>query len=266
MDKRPIALFDSGLGGLTVLGKIRELLPNENIIYFGDTARVPYGAKSKETITSYSKEIVNFLINKNVKLIIIACGTASSLAYDELINCFDIPIINVIEPTSKSLKSNKIGIIATKATIKSNAWAKAILKHHPDSTVFSKPCPLFVPIVEEGLANSEIADYAIDLYLKDFKKKKVESLILGCTHYPILYKKIKGYMGKDVKVVNINEYCIKEVKNYLTKHKMLNNSKSKPTRVAYVTDDVSSFKKNADIFCDAKFDFVKKIKAESLSK
>ena len=264
MDTRPIALFDSGLGGLTVLQKLTEILPNENIIYFGDTARVPYGSKSKETIIQYSKEIVNFLKNQNVKLIIIACGTVSSLAFNELIKKCDIPIINVITPTCKSLKENNIGVIATKATIKSKAWQNELLKHNSSANVFSMPCPLFVPIVEEGLANSKIADYAIDLYLSKFKNKNLDALVLGCTHYPILINKIKSYVGKNVRVINVNEYCVREVKKYLEKKNILNSSKTHSNKIAYVTDDVSSFKKNADIFCNVKFDLVKKVPVDKL--
>ena len=277
-------------GGLTVLQKINELLPNENIIYFGDTARVPYGSKSKETIIKYSREIVNFLKDKDVKLIIIACGTASSLAYDTLIKEFDIPIINVITPTCKTLKSNKVGVIATKATIKSNAWENEIKKYHPETVIYSKACPLFVPIVEEGLAKTKIADDIIELYLDELKKKEIDSLILGCTHYPILINKIKDYMGNKIKVININENCAKEVKNYLTRKKQLNlakinsaesknsitksNSNDRSSKdasktsnvssirssmVAYVTDDTANFKKNAHVFCNVDFDKVSKV-------
>ena len=142
MDKRPIGVFDSGFGGLTVLSELTKVLPNENYIYFGDTARVPYGSKSKDTIVKYSKEIVNFLISKNVKMIVIACGTASSLAYNELVKEFDIPIINVITPTAKSIKQKNICVIATKATIKSNVWKKEILKYNNTATITSKACPL----------------------------------------------------------------------------------------------------------------------------
>ncbi len=264
MDKRPIAFFDSGLCGLTVVQKVSEIFPNENIIYFGDTARVPYGGKSKDTIVRYSKEICEFLINKNVKLIIIACGTVSSIAFDILKKTFDLPIINVIEPTSKYIKGHKVGVIATKATISSKSWEKAIIANHPDIKVLSKPCPLFVPIVEEGLANSIIADEAIELYLEEFKKKKIDELILGCTHYPILENKIKKYLGNQTKTINVNEYCVKEVYRFLKSSNMLNESSNKPTKIAYVTDNVSLFKKNANRFCNVKFDKVQKVKVDKV--
>lgn len=259
MDTRPIALFDSGIGGLTVMQKIKDYLPNENIIYFGDTARVPYGSKSKKTIINYSREIVSFLSKKDVKLIIIACGTASSLAYDTLIKEFDIPIINVIIPTCKVIDSNKIGVIATKATIKSNTWELTLRKYHKNITVYSKACPLFVPIVEENLANSEIAKYSIDLYLKTFKKNKIQSLILGCTHYPIMSSLISDYLGKEVKIFNIGEACSKKTKDFLKKNDLLNSQKKKPYYQAYLTDSTASFKKSAKLYCDIEFDKVTKV-------
>lgn len=260
MDKRPIGVFDSGLGGLTVLSELKKVMPNESFIYFGDTARVPYGSKSKQTIIEYSKEIVNFLIKQDVKMIIIACGTASSLAYEELKNEFNIPIIDVISPTANNLRSSDIGIIATKASIKSNVWKEQLLLHNKKSNIYTKACPLFVPIVEEGLTNSNIADDAINLYLQSFKSKKIKHLILGCTHYPLLEKKIKEYMTSKVEVININKYCSKEAKEYLKENRMLNASKNSSFNIAYTTDDVKIFKENLKYFCDFKFDKVLKAK------
>ena len=155
MDTRPIGMFDSGCGGLTVLKEYIKEMPNENFIYYGDTAHLPYGDKSKEKIIEFSKSIIEFLISKNVKMIIIACGTASAQAFDELNSNYNIPIKNIIDPVASSLNDKNIGIIATKGTIKSTAWENAILKHNPNANVTSIACPLFVPIVEEGFANSE---------------------------------------------------------------------------------------------------------------
>ena len=262
MDKRPIGVFDSGLGGLTVLSELKEILPNENFIYFGDNARVPYGSKSKETIIKYSKEIVSFLIKQDVKLIVIACGTASSLAYNELIKEYNIPIINVISPTAKNLTGKNIGIIATKATIKSKAWEKNILKFHDNIKIYSKACPLFVPIVEEGLVNSKILDDTVELYLKDFKNKELDSLILGCTHYPILIKKIKSFMPQKTKIININTACAKEVLKTLKSNNILNSS-SKTSLIAYTTDNISDFKKNSKTFCNIEFDDIRKANFDS---
>ncbi len=264
MNNQPIGLFDSGLGGLTVLSELKRIMPNENYIYFGDTARVPYGSKSKETIIEYSRQIIKFLISKNVKLIIIACGTASSLAFDTVKKEFDIPIINVISPTAKSIKSSNIGVIATNATIKSGAWKREIQKSHPESKVISKACPLFVPIVEEGLVNSKLADEAIELYLRSFKNNKTDSLVLGCTHYPILINKINSYFEKKIKLININQACAKETYSYLKKKKDLKSNSKNSYTYAYTTDSVSSFKKNANIFCNCTFDKVEKIKVDDL--
>ena len=264
MNNQPIGLFDSGLGGLTVLSELKRLMPNENYIYFGDTARVPYGSKSKETIIEYSRQIIKFLISKNVKLIIIACGTASSLAFDTVKKEFNIPIINVISPTAKSIKSNNIGVIATNATIKSDAWKKEIQKCHPDSKVTSKACPLFVPIVEEGLVNTKIADDAVDLYLNNFKKNGIDSLVLGCTHYPILIDKINSYFNKRINLININKACAKEVYTYLKKKKSLKECLGKNHTIAYTTDSVTNFKRNAKTFCNCSFDTVELVKVDTL--
>lgn len=246
-------------GGLTVLSELKKEMPNENYIYFGDTARVPYGSKSKETIIEYSRQIVNFLISKGVKIIVVACGTASSLAFETISKEFDVPIINVITPSAKIIKDKNIGVIATKATIKSGAWEKEILKHNKNAIISSKSCPLFVPIVEEGLADSKIADDVISLYLDTFKKKKVDSLVLGCTHYPILYSKIDRFFEKKVKLININKACAKEVQKYLSSHKLLNSNKNKKFTHAYTSDSTSNFKSNAKTFCDNEFDKVQKV-------
>lgn len=247
-------------GGLTVLSELKRAMPNENYIYFGDTARVPYGSKSKDTIIEYSRQIVKFLISKGVKIIVIACGTASSLAFETISNEFDVPIINVITPSSKIIKDKKIGVIATKATIKSGAWKKEILKHNKKASITSKSCPLFVPIVEEGLANSRIADDVISLYLNTFKKQKIDSLVLGCTHYPILHSKINNFFEKKVKLININKACAKEAKKYLSSHKLLNFSKGAKYTYAYTSDSAANFKSNAKTFCDNEFDKVQKIR------
>ena len=264
MNAQPIGLFDSGLGGLTVLSELKRIMPNENFIYFGDTARVPYGSKSKETIIDYSRQIIKFLISKNVKLIIIACGTASSLAFDTVKKEFDIPIINVISPTAKKIKSKSIGVIATNATIKSKAWSKQIQKYHPESSITSKACPLFVPIVEEGLIDTKISEDAIDLYLNSFKKHKIDSLVLGCTHYPILIDKINSYFNGNINLININNACAKEAYDFLKRKNMLKTNLSDCYINAYTTDSITDFKKNAKLFCNCSFSETKQIKIEDL--
>ncbi len=222
MDNRPIGVFDSGVGGMTVLKELIKQLPNENFIYLGDTKRFPYGSKSKESIIELTKEGVKFLIEKGVKLVVIACGTATSQALEEVQTLFDIPIIGVIEPTVKYIKKtekNKIGVIATAGTIRSNGWEKAIVKEIPDARVQSIACPLLAPMVEEGWCDNKIAELAIKEYLKPLKN--IDSIILGCTHYPLLTKVIKKKIGKNVEIINIGEHVAKNVKNTLSNKEQL---------------------------------------------
>lgn len=259
MDNRPIGIFDSGLGGLTVLEEYIKTLPNEDYIYVGDSARVPYGSKSKETIIEYSRQIVKFLISKNVKLIIIACGTASANAFEALQDEFDVPIQTVIEPTAKHITETNIGVIATKATILSKAWENAIHKYNKNCNILSKACPLFVPIVEENLVHTNISKETIKLYLTDFKNSKIENLILGCTHYPILMDEIKAFLPTNIKVTNVNSYSASETKTFLENNNSLNLSRKMPEIFAYTTDNTEIFEKMARNFCNIPFNKIEKI-------
>ncbi|MCM8788009.1 MAG: glutamate racemase, partial [Candidatus Omnitrophica bacterium] len=198
MNNKPIGIFDSGVGGLTVFKEIRRLLPKEDLIYFGDTARVPYGNKSKATIIKFSTENILFLLQKQVKLVVIACNTSSSLALDYLKDIFNIPIIGVIDAGVKKavqLSSNKrIGIIGTRSTINSRSYETKIKKIDKNIKIYSCACPLFVPLVEEGLIYGKIVKEVIKMYLEPFKKFDIDTLILGCTHYPLLKKEIAKYL------------------------------------------------------------------------
>lgn len=247
MDKRPIGMFDSGCGGLTVLKEYIKEMPNEDFIYYGDTAHLPYGDKSKEKIIEFSENITKFLISQNVKMIVIACGTASAQAYETLQEKFDIPIKNIITPTAKSLKDTNIGVIATKGTIKSKAWENAILKYNKDAKITSLACPLFVPIVEEGFVNTKISEYAVNEYLSKFNDKNISSLILGCTHYPILENDIQKQIGSNVKLVNIGTLSAFDTKKYLEENQLQNDSKNKGKQTYYSSDDFEAFKENAKI-------------------
>ena len=247
MDNRPIGMFDSGCGGLTVLKEYIKEMPNENFIYYGDTAHLPYGDKSKEKIIEFSKNIVEFLINKDVKMIIIACGTASAQAFDELKKTYDIPIKNIIEPTASSIVDENIGVIATKGTIKSNAWENAILKYNSNANVTSVACPLFVPIVEEGFAKTPIATYAVKEYLSKFNNKKISSLILGCTHYPIIEDEIKKEIGDKVNLINVGVLSAKDTKKYLIENNIAANLENIGTQEFYASDDFETFKENAKV-------------------
>ena len=227
IDERPIGIFDPGVGGLTVVKEVINVLPKENIIYFGDTARVPYGSKSKELIYKFSCQIIKFLKEQNVKAIIIACNTVSSNCYDDLKKHFiDIPIIEVLEPGVSSAirvtKNRKIGVIGTEGTIKSGQYEKKLKDGLENVEVYSKPCPLFVPIAEEGLLEDKITIDVAKIYLEDLKKYNIDSLILGCTHYPLLKNSIKKVMGSSVNIVDPAFETAMKMKKYLMDNNMYN--------------------------------------------
>ncbi|MFA5115740.1 MAG: glutamate racemase [Candidatus Omnitrophota bacterium] len=219
MKDRPIGVFDSGVGGLTVVKQLMKEMPNEDIIYFGDTARVPYGTKSESTIRKFSIENVLFLLNFNVKLIIIACNTSSAIGLPFLSKFFSVPIIGVIKPGAKAAirvtRNGRIGVIGTNATIASGAYEQEVRSINPSIKVFSRSCPLFVPLAEEGWANDGIVEAAAKKYLSGFKGKGIDTVILGCTHYPLLKKAISKALGKTVKLVDSAEETAREAKNLL---------------------------------------------------
>ncbi|MHB1664124.1 MAG: glutamate racemase [bacterium] len=270
INRQPIGIFDSGLGGLTVFKEIRRLLKYENLIYFGDTARVPYGNKSKETIVKYSKEITKFLLRHNVKLIVAACNTVSSLALDELKKEFSIPIFGVIEPGArraykKSIKSiekidnyknnnynsdaevNTIAVIGTKATIGSKAYSNAIsrLNNHgkgANITIIERACPLLVPLVEEGWIDSDITGEILKYYLQPIIETNPSSIVLGCTHYPMLKTIISKIIDKNTEIIDSGKEVSIEVRNFLINNNMLNTILDKPFEKYYVSDDPEKFK------------------------
>lgn len=247
MDNRPIGIFDSGVGGLTVAKEIIKALPNENIVYFGDTARVPYGAKSKDVVTKYSKQIVRFLMTKNVKAIIVACNTVSSNSLTELRESFDIPIVGVVEPGVKSVlnttKNKKVGIIGTEATIRSGMYSNLIHEEDSNIEVFSKPCPLFVPLAEEGWYDNEVAKLTAGIYLNDLISCGIDTLLLGCTHYPLLKKCIGETIGEDIKIVDPAKNTAEKIMEILKINDMLNDGTQKPINVFYVSDITNKFEK-----------------------
>lgn len=243
MDLRPIGMFDSGVGGLTVLKEVKRLLPNEEIIYLGDTKRFPYGSKSKESIIEISRNCVNYLVSKDVKLIIIACGTATSQSIDVLKKELDIPIIGIIEPTIEYLKESvtekeKIGVIATQGTIRSKAWEKNILKSIKNSEVISQETPLLATMAEQGWTNNKVAKYTIKEYMKQFKK--VNRLILGCTHYPMFEELIRKELKRKVDIINTGEKVAIYVKKYLQDNDLQNDDKEKKNTI-YLTDTENNF-------------------------
>ena len=251
MDKRPIGVFDSGVGGLTVVKALLKKLPNEDIVYLGDTARVPYGSKSKETVTRFALECMSFLKKFNVKIGIVACNTASSWAIGQLRKNFKLPIIGVIDPGVKQAikvsKTKRIGVIATRSTVNSCSYKKKILKREKRAKVFQQSCPLFVPLVEENLGNNAIAKEAIQMYLSPMKKQKVDTIILGCTHYPLLKQNIAKYL-KNINIIDSSISVSKEIKNFMEKKNMANDIQRKGKLTCFVTDEPKTFKKTAKIF------------------
>lgn len=250
----PIGIFDSGLGGLTVLKQIAKILPNENLVYLGDTARVPYGTRSKETIIKFSFEDADFLIKKNVKCIVIACNTSSALAGNELKTKLKIPVFDVITPALKDARkvsvNEKIGVIGTRGTINSGAYA----------VPFSKPCPLFVPFIEEGEISGEPLKLIAKSYLSDFKKDGIDTLIMGCTHYPIIKETIEKVLNDNIRLIDPGVSVAQELKEYLVMNKMLNVQESIGGKEYYVTDYTERFVKVAEMFLGHKIeDNLKKI-------
>lgn len=216
---RPIGVFDSGIGGLTVVAALRRMLPGEKILYLGDTARVPYGGKSPETVTRYSKEISDLLIAEGSKMIVAACNTASALAVPSLSLSYPVPLVGVIEPGAAAAvlatRNGKIGVIATRATITSDAYGKAIRALDPNVTVTAVACPLLVPLIEEGLFDDEITRKVLRRYLEPLLRAGIDTLVLGCTHYPLLKSLIARICGKRVMLVDSAENCALAVRALL---------------------------------------------------
>ena len=244
----PIGVFDSGVGGLTVAREIMRNLPMEKIVYFGDTARVPYGSKSKETVIRYSRQIVRFLQKQGVKAIVIACNTASALALDTLEKEIDIPIIGVVKPgarvAARETTKKRVGVIATEATINSHLYRELIQQIDPEITVVGKPCPLFVPLVEEGWYHDPVTEEVARRYLKELQEQEIDTLILGCTHYPLLRSTIRKIMGEEVCLVNPAYETALELKKLLSRLDLASNEVAQeefPYRF-YVSDLAEKFK------------------------
>lgn len=245
----PIGIFDSGVGGLTVAREIIAQMPNENIVYFGDTARVPYGSKSKDTVIKYSRQILRFLETKEVKAIVVACNTATAYALETLEKEVDIPIIGVINAGAKAAMeatfNKRIGVIGTRATISSMAYPKIITAMDSDIDVIQKACPLFVPLVEEGLLHDSVTDEIAGRYLSGLKAKYIDTLVLGCTHYPLLSATISRLMGDGVRLVNPAYETAKELKHLLSEQKIDNSSDTlvgKNKYQFYVSDMAERFR------------------------
>ncbi|MCI8342439.1 MAG: glutamate racemase [Firmicutes bacterium] len=247
MDNRPIGVFDSGVGGLTVTKEIMSQLKNETVVYFGDTARLPYGGKSKEIITKFSFQDVRFLLSRNVKAIVIACNTASANSFDEIKENFDIPVFGVVTPGAKAAaretKNGRVGIIATTGTVRSGAYEKAIFEIDKDIKVFSKACPLFVPLVEEGWTDNEITYMTAEKYISCLTDEGVDSIVMGCTHYPLLQKCLQRVAGEKVTLINPAQETVKDVKEFLKRNDMLREDSERPEHSFFVSDITDMFGK-----------------------
>ena len=247
MNNNAIGIFDSGVGGLTVFAEIRKTLPNENIIYLGDTKNFPYGSRSKQEIIEFAIQNVEILIKKQVKVIVIACGTATSQALDVLKTKFDIPIIGIIEPTIKYIEKQKyeeVGVIATEGTIRSGAWGQKLKEKMPDIKVTNKACPMLATIAEEGKAQSPEGRKVIKEYMVPFKEKNIDKIILGCTHYPIYESIIREELGYEVELINTGITVSKYLQNYLKEEKLENYETTKTEKI-FLTKPEKEFKQIA---------------------
>ena len=254
MDRRPIGVFDSGLGGLTALRELAKLLPNEDLIYFGDTGRVPYGGRSRETIVKYAREDVAFLRQFDPKAIVIACGTVSTTALDTLRRENDLPIFGVVEPACRRAaevsNSGRVGLIGTRASIRSGVYEQTLSALRPGSQVTARACPLFVPLVENGrfAAEDQVARLVAEEYLAPLREAGVDALILGCTHYPLLREVISGVMGEGVELVDVGAQCARHTAGWLAEHDALTDREVPGSRRYYVSDDAGDFSALASLF------------------
>ncbi|NMB07911.1 MAG: glutamate racemase [Tissierellia bacterium] len=268
MNNRPIGVFDSGIGGLTVLKEVVEQLPGEDIVYFGDTARIPYGTRSKETVIKYFFQSVRFLMSKNIKLIVVACNTASALAMEEAQKVFDIPIIGVIEPGSKAAvattKNSTIGVIGTEGTINSGTYQRKIRRMLPSAEIIGIACPLFVPIVEEGWENSDVAYITAQKYLLELKEHNIDSLVLGCTHYPALRYTINKVFENKVTLVNPAYETAKATKIMLKELNLLSDKLDGGKADFFVSDDPEKFKRIGGNILRKEIASVQKVNIENL--
>ncbi|MCK5242475.1 glutamate racemase [bacterium] len=262
----PIGIFDSGVGGLTVVNAIQRKLPNENLVYLGDTARTPYGNKAGETVIRFTRECVTHLMRYRIKALVVACNTASAYTLPRLRRNFKIPILGVIQPGSRAAvaqsKYGCIGVIGTRATINSHAYQKTIAKMKKACQVLAYPCPLFVPLVEEGWLEGSIPIGVIKKYLAPFLEKNIRSLILGCTHYPVLKPVLTQVCGSRVKIIDSAEEVAKELENTLWKKDLATPSEKRGTQKYLVTDVPEQFKRVGAIILGRKLNHVHRVTLE----
>ncbi|HET6515267.1 MAG TPA: glutamate racemase [Thermodesulfovibrionales bacterium] len=263
MNNKPIGVFDSGIGGLTVLKELFRVLPKESTLYLGDTARVPYGIRSAETVTRYSFENTGFLVSEGIKLLVVACNTVSAVSLEEIRKRVSMPVIGVIEPGSraaaKTTRNRKVGVIGTEATIGSNAYTRIIKGFDDSIDVFGLPCPLFVPLVEEGLTEGEIAEIVAERYLKNVKDKGIDTLVLGCTHYPLLKNVIGKVMGSSIVLIDSAIETVREIRKTLLRDGIEADSAAEPSRLFYLTDAPERFRRVGERFLGQRIEKIAKI-------
>lgn len=263
MIEKPIGFFDSGIGGLTVLKEVFSLLPEENTLYLGDTARVPYGIRSAETVIRYSFENTDFLVSKGIKLLVVACNTASAVSLEEIKKRLHLPVIGVIEPGSRAAvratRNRKIGVIGTEATINSSAYSRTIREMDSGIEVFGLPCPLFVPLVEEGFTDDEVAEMVAERYLKDLIVKGIDTLVLGCTHYPLLKGVISRVMGEGIVLIDSAKETALEIRDTLVRDGMPSKAGRESSRMFFVTDSPERFVRVGERFLGNRIEHIQKI-------
>ncbi|MBD3224128.1 MAG: glutamate racemase [Caldithrix sp.] len=264
--QNPIGIFDSGIGGLTVVKQLIKLLPDENLIYFGDTARIPYGSKSDRLVQQYALEDAYFLMQQDIKLLVVACNTASSIALDVLTDQLDIPVVGVVQPGAEAAarisKNNRVGVIGTTATINSGAYKRGIQKLNHQLEVYSQACPLLVPLVEEGWLDDYVTILALKKYLHPIMQQQMDTLILGCTHYPLLEQTIQNVVGPEVSLIDSGKETAKAVQHILVEHNMLNRRGRLGENQYFVSDIPAKFEEIGSRFLGQPLTNVQRINFE----
>ena len=256
MDRRPIGVFDSGLGGLTTVRELRRLMPSEHIIYFGDTSRVPYGNRSPETLLKYARQDLRFLSAFNPKAVVIACGTVSTNCLEQLQAESPIPLTGVVEPAVRralsATRNGRVGLIATRASVHSGAYQRLFARLGPEVTVIGRPCPLFVPLVEEGRFHpgDRVIETVAEEYLAPLREKELDTLVLGCTHYPLLREVIAQVMGPQVTLIDVGREAARAAQSYLQSHSAAAPAEERGGAVYYTSDRAADFERMARMFLD----------------
>ncbi len=264
---KPIGIFDSGIGGLTVVKQLRRFLPEEQLIYFGDTARIPYGTRSRKLVQQYAKEDARFLLQFDIKMLVVACNTASSYAIPLLKDMLDIPVVGVVAPGARAAvditQNRRIGVIGTTATINSEAYVQEISHLMPEARVFGQPCPLLVSLVEEGWINDQVTVLTLQKYLQPLLKEEVDTLILGCTHYPVLEETIRRVIGTGIRLIDSGKETARVVRKVLEEKHLLNRSRGRAEDRFYVSDSPDKFKKVGSRFLGQTLDKVETVDFEA---